>query len=176
MDVSLLPEVEVLLRQYAQYTRLAQQEALTARALAKAKLKAKPLDELLNEHTTLKDQLQKLSDEMTFATPAVWMQYKYEAYKHEAQPIRTMNDFRVHCSKPDYICTKRYTFLNQSLVRRGEPSLADTHTYPDTLSLDEVLQTPALTHLLHDDDFMKAWAAYEYHTADGRVAKWENFS
>jgi len=175
MNTALFPEVKVLLQQYEQYTQLAEQKALTSHALAKAKLKGETFNTLQDKYSALRTQLQALSDAMTFAGPDIWMQYKYEAYKQEAHPIRTMSDFRVHCSKPDYICTKRYTFLNQRLVEKGEASLTDTHTYPDTLSLDEVLRGPAITNLLQDDNFMKDWATYEYHTADGRVAKWENF-
>jgi hypothetical protein len=103
------------------------------------------------------------------------MAYKFFAYKTEAQPIRTLADFRQHCSKPDYICTKRYTFLNQQLVDRNKKPLTD-ETFDPRMSLEQIFVSPELDQLTQDAQFMKAWDDYEYNHQDDRVAKWENFA
>lgn len=129
--------------------------------------------ELTAQIESTADDLQRISDEMTFANPVVWMMYKYKAYQGTSQAITDMQDFRKHCSKPDYICTKRYLFLNEYLSRRGI-DLNDNSLYPDTLALPEVYGSKPLLTLLRDANFMAEWDRHEYHTVDGRVAKWEN--
>lgn len=172
----ILPEVNKLLNQYQQYKKLLEELGAIERQLAKAKLLGTNQSLLKSEQITLKKELQTLSDAMTFANPIIWIQYKNLAYKDEAQPITTMHDLRVHCSKPDYICTKRYTFLNEYLTKQGIPALSDQATYPDTLELTQLLKTPSLQALVEDPAFLKQWALYEYFTQNGQVAKWENFN
>jgi hypothetical protein len=118
-------------------------------------------------------ELQRLSDEMTFANPVVWMMYKHQAYLGTSQAILDMEDFRKHCSKPGYICTKRYDFLNTHLQTIGY-NLDDVGRYPDTTKFPDVYSQPFLMALINDAQFMAQWNEHEFHTSDGKVAKWEN--
>ena len=110
---------------------------------------------------------------MTFDTPLVWVMYKFEAYQDEAQPIKTMHDFRLHCSKPGYICTKRFTFLNTHLCNNGQCPLTDDERYPDKMLLSEIF--PLLADIEQDEVFLSAWRAHEYYQEDGIVKKWQDY-
>ena len=103
--------VDRLLDMYDEYKTLAAKITAAERRLALAKLKNSGVEQIRIELDNLLHSQQQLSDDMTFDTPLIWVMYKFEAYQDEAQPIRTMHDFRLHCSKPDYICTKRFIFL-----------------------------------------------------------------
>ena len=129
--------------------------------------------ELTKQIDRTASDLQRISDEMTFADPVVWMMYKYKAYQGTSQAITDMQDFRKHCSKPGYICTKRYLFLNGYLKGRGI-DLNDVTAFPDDLKLLEVYTNETLVSLPEDTEFMSEWNRHEYHEVDGRVAKWEN--
>jgi hypothetical protein len=162
-----------LLGMYQQYKQLDATKTTLSRQLARAKLKNQPYSDIAAQHHAVAQQLQAVSDAMTFASPLIWMMYKLEAYANEAQPIRTMQDFRQHCSKPGYICTKRFVFLDTILAQRQLPLLSDKVSYPDDALASAAYDTASLLSL--DDDFMRQWNNYEYHHLDGRVAKWENF-
>lgn len=165
-------EVDKLLAMYASYKACSHNEATTARALAKARLVGAPIKELETQHRQLTKTLRAISDSMTFASPLIWALYKYEAYVAEPQPIRTLQDFRVHCSKPVYICTKRFTFVNNALHAQKLPTLQNREAYPDDEELAVIFD--ALHALSQDDSFMRAWRTHEYHTRDGIAAKWED--
>ncbi len=171
-----LPEVITLLGQYKEYKLKLQHLATTERQLTKAKILNTPTEALRATQHQLQQSLQRISNEMTFATPIIWIQYKYFAYQDEAQPILTLNDFRVHCSKPGYICTKRFTFLNESLKARNLTPLTDKQVFADSLDLAELCTNSSLMALVKDETFMKQWHGYEYHKAGERIAKWENYS
>ena len=111
--------------------------AAAERRLALAKLKNSDVEQVRIELDNLRHSQQQLSDAMTFDTPLVWVMYKFEAYQDETQPIRTMHDFRLHCSKPGYICTKRFIFLNAHLCINGQRPLTDSEQYPDEMLLSE---------------------------------------
>jgi hypothetical protein len=129
--------------------------------------------ELTKQIDETASDLQRISDEMTFANPVVWMMYKYRAYQGTSQAITDMQDFRKHCSKPGYICTKRYLFLNDYLKGRGV-DLNDRSSFADNLELPEVYGNAALLALPEDKAFMAEWDRHEYHETNSRVAKWEN--
>lgn len=168
-------KLKELLVLYSRYKAVNEQVQQVGRRLARAKLQKSADAALTDEYTTLRRELEELSDSMTFSGPTVWMRYKFEAYKDEAQPICTMYEFRLHCSKPGYICTKRFEFVNQSLVSHGLPPLSSAHDFPDDMSLDIAAQ--AVAPLEADAEFMKVWTDYEYYRDhEGRVAKWATFS
>lgn len=167
--------VDKLLQQYKEYTQTAAKEAELAAQLAKEKLLGTASPELKAQHDEIKQQLQSMGEAMTFASPRVWMTYKFEAYQDEAQPIRTMHDFRMHCSKPGYICTKRFTFLNSHLEKNEKASLANTELYPDSMLLTEVTNSPSITAIESLPEFAAGWNSHEYFKDNGRVAKWENY-
>ena len=122
--------VDRLLDMYDEYETLTAKIAAAERRLALAKLKNSDVEQIRIELDDLRRDQQRLSDGMTFDTPLVWVMYKFEAYKDEAQPIRTMHDFRLHCSKPGYICTKRFIFLNAHLCSNGQRPLTDSKNIP----------------------------------------------
>ena len=167
--------VDRLLAMYDRYKDESRQESVVANRLAKAKLQDLDTKNLLDEYTQIQEKIQEISSSMTFANPIIWMMYKFEAYKDEAQPIRTMNDFRIHCSKPGYICTKRFHFLDKTLVDTGIVSLLHTQHYGDELLLPSIFTDEKITEHIGSLEFQRQWNSYEYHQISGRVAKWENY-
>lgn len=165
--------VDKLLRMYDDYKTLTAKIAATERRLALAKLKNSGVEQIRIELDDLRHSQQQLSDDMTFDTPLVWVMYKFEAYQDEAQPIRTMHDFRLHCSKPGYICTKRFTFLNTHLCNNGQCPLTDNERYPDKMLLSEIF--PLLGEIEQDEAFLSSWRAHEYYQEDGIVKKWQDY-
>lgn len=168
--------VDQLLAMYEQYKKVSSKQAQLSQQLAKAKLLNMSTQKLHSEYTTVTMDLQKISDKMTFANPIIWIMYKYKAYAAEAQPITTMQDFRIHCSKLGYICTKRFIFVNEALRNNGLTPLSDANIYPDDMDLSEIIHSHDLQLLLEDKVFTSLWDSYEYNLVDGRVAKWENYS
>jgi len=168
--------VDQLLAVYGQYKAIQAREASLSTKLAKAKLKNSPDETTQAEYNDAKQELQKIADAMTFANPIIWMLYKYEAYQDEAQPIRTMHDFRLHCSKEGYICTKRFRFLNAQLKKLGSVPLTDIAYYTDDTTVGEVAESRPLHNLVESTSFADLWQKHEYHTTNGRVAKWENYN
>ena len=170
--------VDELLGMYAQYKQAQAEESRIAHQLAKAKLLRNDVlvQQLSAQHSNTERTIQTISDAMTFANPIIWMMYKFAAYQHEAQPIRTMQDFRVHCSKDGYICTKRFLFLDAALEQHGFTSLRDTGNYPDLALLSTAYESHELKQLVEDENFMKTWNSYEFYEIDGAVHKWQNFT
>ena len=166
--------VDRLLDMYDDYKTLAAKIAATERRLALAKLKNSGVKQIRIELDDLRHSQQQLSDDMTFDTPLVWVMYKFEAYQDEAQPIRTMHDFRLHCSKPGYICTKRFIFLNAHLCSNGQRSLTDSEQYSDEMLLSEIF--PLLGEIEQDEVFMSSWHAHEHYQEDGAIKKWQNYT
>lgn len=161
---------------YQDYTSLLEDLNRVESQYAKATILNIESTELSIKQKQLTYQLQQLSDAMTFPDPLLWIQYKYYAYQDEAQPITTMHDFRIHCSKPGYICTKRFEFLNRSLINYGCSDLNSNQAYDDMLELSQLFKNKSLNRLLEDELFMNEWKSYEYYKEEGRVAKWQNFA
>lgn len=166
--------VDKLLDMYDEYKTLTVKIAAAERRLALAKLKNSDVKQTRTELEDLRHNQQQLSDDMTFDTPLVWVMYKFEAYQDEAQPIQTIHDFRLHCSKPDYICTKRFIFLNAHLCSNGQRSLIDSKKYPDEMLLSEIF--PLLGEIEQDEVFLSNWRAHEYYQEDGAIKKWQNYT
>ena len=166
--------VDKLLDMYDDYKTLAAKITAAERRLALAKLKNSDIEQVQTELDILRRDQQRLSDTMTFDTPLVWVMYKFEAYQDEAQPIRTMHDFRLHCSKPGYICTKRFMFLNAHLCINRQRSLIDSKKYPDEMLLSEIF--PLLSEIERDKNFLSSWRAHEYYQEDGAIKKWQNYT
>ena len=165
--------VDRLLDMYDKYKTLTAKIAVVERRLALAKLKNSGVEQIRIELDNLRHSQQQLSDDMTFDTPLVWVMYKFEAYQDEAQPIQTMHDFRLHCSKLGYICTKRFTFLNTHLCNNGQCPLTDDERYPDKMLLSEIF--PLLGEVEQDEVFLSTWRAHEYYQQDGIVKKWQDY-
>lgn len=165
-------QVDRLVEMYRDYKAVLTRQSECQRQLAKAKIRREDTTQLQATYDDLAAQMQDISNAMTYGSPSVWILYKYDAYADEPQSIRTMRDFRQHCSKPGYICTKRFDFLNAALVQRGLLPLTDLMAFPDTMSLDNAL--PAIRDIENDNLFMRAWESHEYYRDGDRVAKWEN--
>ncbi len=116
--------------------------------------------------------LNRVSDEMTFATPLIWMMYKHKAYQGTSTEIATIEDFRRHCQPVDYICGKRYRFLLQELdVKIDQESEFTGKAHLNELYFNEVILQASC-----DSDFMEKWLANEYFIADNRINKWNILS
>lgn len=165
--------VDKLLNMYDEYKTLAAEITDAERRVALARLKNGDIKQAKAELDSLRQNQQQLSDAMTFDTPLIWAMYKFEAYKDEAQPIRTMHDFRLHCSKPGYICTKRFLFLNAYLCNKKQNPLTDNQTYPDDMLLDNIFSL--LDEIEQDAKFLDSWRAHEYYQEDGAARKWQNY-
>lgn len=165
--------VDRLLDIYDEYKTLTAKIAAAERRLALAKLKNSDVEQIRIELDDLRYSQQRLSDDMTFDTPLVWVMYKFEAYQDEVQPIRTMHDFRLHCSKPGYICTKRFIFLNAHLCSNGQRPLTDSEQYPDEMLLSEIF--PLLSEIERDKNFLSNWRAHEYYQEDDVIKKWQDY-
>lgn len=166
--------VDRLLDMYDEYKTLTVKITAAERRLALAKLKNSDVEQIRIELDDLRHSQQRLSDTMMFDTPLVWVMYKFEAYQDEAQPIRTMHDFRLHCSKPSYICTKRFIFLNAHLCSNGQSSLTDRKQYPDEMLLRDIF--PLLGEIEQDEAFLSSWRAHEYYQEHGAIKKWQNYT
>ena len=166
--------VDRLLDMYDDYKTLVAKITAAERRLALARLKNSGVEQIRIELDNLLHSQQQLSDDMTFDTPLIWVMYKFEAYQDEAQPIQTMHDFRLHCSKPGYICTKRFIFLNAHLCSNGQSSLMDRKQYPDEMLLSEIF--PLLGEIEQDEVFMSSWRAHEYYQEHGAIKKWQNYT
>lgn len=165
--------VDKLLNMYDEYKTLAAEITAAERRVALVRLKNGDIKQAKAELDSLRQNQQQLSDAMTFDTPLIWAMYKFEAYKDEAQPIRTMHDFRLHCSKPGYICTKRFLFLNAYLCNKKQNPLTDNQTYPDDMLLDNIFSL--LDEIEQDAKFLSSWRAHEYYQEDGAARKWQNY-
>ena len=166
--------VDRLLSMYDEYKTLTVKIAAAERRLALAKLRNSDIEQVQTELDILRRDQQRLSDTMTFDTPLIWVMYKFEAYKDEAQPIQTMHDFRLHCSKPGYICTKRFIFLNAHLCSNGQHLLTDGEQYPDEMLLRDIF--PLLGEIEQDEAFLSSWRSHEYYQEDGAIKKWQNYT
>jgi hypothetical protein len=163
-----------LLAMYHEYKELTEQIGKLEKTQAKLVLTGQ--DIISTEHTlySVNKKRDDLSDAMTFDTPRIWIEYKFRAYKGESQPIATMHDLRLHCSKPDYICTKRYTFLNEGLTSEDKAPLSDRSIYPDAMSIEDLLKLTVLDKL--SESHYKEWRSHEYHQENEVAAKWKDYT
>ncbi len=120
-----------------------------------------------------KADLQRISDEMTYPNPVVWMMYKDKAYKGTSSEIATLGDFRRHCEPQGYICTLRFAFLCAYLSKYGKTDLHDRTAYPDATKLSDIYSSEAVTGLLEDDVFLAQWKEREYLITDNKINKWD---
>ena|SRR5258708_4542839 len=182
-------KVKRLILQYQEYLALDTQiKSLKQEKISLAVKVAKEKGEILSailskEHPQLEkiDQrlklvqwdLERISDEMSFADPLIWMIYKDLAYKGHRNEIATLGDFKQHCSPKDYICTKRFKFMKKYLKEKYGCDLDDTSNFPSFLLLANFYMTPQILILLDDFDFMSKWKKHEYLIKDQKIAKWQ---
>lgn len=118
-----------------------------------------------------KTLLTQTANEMTFATPVIWILYKTRAYKNTPQALNTVSDLRAHCQPQGYICTKRYKMLEMYLGQKGW-FLSNVN---GRMKLEAFVRLPAIVALETNGEFLKKWQTYEYFKQDSTIAKWENF-
>lgn len=118
----------------------------------------------------LKKLQEQTGNEMTFATPLVWILYKARAYKGTPQVIDTVGDFRAHCSPEGCICTRRYAFMVEYLGAKG----VDISIHDENMPLEDFAALPEIASLEADSTFMQHWQAQEYYRKDGEIAKWQH--
>ena len=119
--------------------------------------------------------LQRLSDEMSFANHAIWLMYKHQAYKGAKNEIATLGALHSHCSPKDYICTKRFQFLKSYLLESCGVDINNLAEFPDAMLLEEFISHESIVTLLEDVKFNQIWKSYEYYIAQSEIAKWKNF-
>lgn len=186
--------VDVLVKQYHQDLALIAQinEVKSQRMAEAAKISKEqniPLRDVLANQSSypafatfttkeekLKAEQQVLWDSMFYANPIIWIMYKYQAYQGGNNEISTVHDLKKHCEPADYICTKRFHFLNTYLVSKQKTPLTDTVQYPDDMRLPLLYESAAILNLVNDKAFMKTWSEHEFYSPEGKVAKWENYT
>lgn len=159
--------VERLIRQYHEYVAL--QDEVDALKQEKIISAGEGIDAKIE---LLKKLQEQTGNEMTFATPLVWILYKARAYTGTPQAIDTVEDFRAHCSPEGYICTRRYAYMAQYLQGKG----SDISEVASNMPLEEFAALPEIIGLEADMAFMKEWQAQEYYHKDGEIAKWQHSS
>lgn len=167
--------VQRLMMQYNEYLLLDRylrqiEEERFVRLADLAKQTGKPVSMLRDtppdESAALVQTLQqRVSDEMTFANPLIWMMYKHRAYKDTSQEIATLDDLRRHCAPADYVCGKRFRFFNLR-----HPGVLDA--FAPTTQLNDVYLHDSVLAASQDHSFMQEWQTHEYAIADNRIAKW----
>ena len=156
--------LEKLLVQYGIYISL--QEEIKSDRFKLLKMADLESASGLKGQIALKEEiLARMSDEMSFPTPSVWMMYKYAAYKGTDKEIRTCQDFVDHCSPEGYICTERYKFLMEYLDVSKLVSPSD-----ELLILYEIEE---LNKLESDPKFMEAWLSNEFKITNNKISNWK---
>lgn len=121
----------------------------------------------------LKLDQNQISDEMTFADHIIWMIYKYKAYKGKPNEISNLRQFRNHCSPQGYICTTRYNFLRDYVLKSQSIDIDDSTKFSDDTSLKTFYSSVLMTNLLHDLHFLDQWKSNEYFKSNGLINKWK---
>lgn len=118
----------------------------------------------------LERERDQVSDEMTFADPVIWIMYKDVAYKGSRQEIKDWAAFKDHCAPEDYICGKRYRFLENYF--RTQKGIEFGSFFKDDTPLEAVYRDRRITDLVDDLALMKEWQENEYLRTGGVVNKW----
>lgn len=116
-------------------------------------------------------ELQKISDSMKFANPAVWMMYKATAYIGMANHNPTMQSFVDH-TRHEQICGKRIAYLNAYLRAKhyGDDLFSGT-LLPLDMDTAEAAKSELALSLCEDEVLMSGWIANEY----GQKGKWLDY-
>lgn len=161
-------ETKRLILQYKEYNTVTTEINSLRNKLIKYKLQGEmtKLNKLSAKINLLEKLQSRISDEMSFRNPIVWIEYKYYAYKGTNKNMDTLSDLFQHCLPSEYVCTKRFKYLNKYI---------NTDAYDKSTSLIDFINDKSTKRLLQDSQFMEGWQKYEYYIEDGRIAKWENY-
>lgn len=192
-------EVDSLLAAYEQYKTLSAQIASGVVPSEKTKfsLLGKPgVMQNLDPLAEAKKRLEKIGDGMKFQNPLIWLTYKYEAYKNEEKPLKTVADLIAHC-KVDGICHRRFDSINTHLRGKHEgkdlsgPDISSWSLYQKVLyklqllldrrryalvdsrlSLEELAKDRRFVALCFDLSFQSKWSRHENDPA----GKWKHYA
>lgn len=167
-------KVNILLRQYNERNEMNFELENLNNSLKNAKTEQERQD-ISEKITKLKFTQDKLWDDMKYDNPYIWVEYKIQAYAWWAGEIKTINDFRTHCNKPDYICGKRLDFLNKYLKEKYDLDIMDDNSVDWNEYLSEFLENWIIKELSQNKEFMEKWLSYEYFMRGDEVAKWKNY-
>lgn len=192
MRPSIAASVDRLLAQYREYSLLASSATeakqeyeekllLLAKeynvgleeAMSSFVLRDEDLQRILMRKRTYERMRDRISDEMTFATPEIWMRYKALAYKETPDEIATWKDFQQHCLPAGYICSKRYAFLRDVAATVLNVSLDD---FDETAPLLHACDASWVETLEQNEEVIERWQKHEFHATEHGVAKWENYA
>jgi hypothetical protein len=160
--------VDRLVAQYKEYLKISQACDVAERQYALAKISSQATDD---NYKILRRIQDRLSDEMTFYTPRIWMQYKYEAYKDSPKEIATVGDFIDHCSPKGYICTKRFTFIKNWLKKYEDITFEGLQNDED--SINELINNTSIIGLESNSIFITEWLNNEFYISDSKISKWK---
>jgi hypothetical protein len=159
--------VRRLVVQYSEYVLLAEARNVAEQQYALSKIS----HSLSNgNHKIIRRIEDRLSDEMTFYTPRIWMLYKYTAYKNSPKEISTFGDLIEHCSPKGYICTKRFHFIKEWLFKDKKVNLLGI--FSEQESIRTAIDNPIISSLESNADFMNKWLDNEFCIIDSSIAKW----
>ena len=161
--------VDRLIVQYKEYLFLS---AVVSEAETKAVLAKISGTNTSGELGIVKKIQNRLSDEMTFYTPHIWMLYKHRAYSGTAKEIATVSDFIDHCSPEGYICTKRFKFLEAWLKENKQVNIRELLLEDDSFST--LIRHPELQELETNEHLIQQWLEHEFAIVDNTIAKWQN--
>ena len=160
--------VKRLIQQYKEYASVADEISKLRVEMLRSKMsnKRKEFDSL-SAKIKMKEILQnRISDEMSFKDPIIWILYKYFAYKGTNKNMDSLYDLIQHCLPEDYVCTRRFKYLSKYI---------DISEIEKSIRLNSLVSLPEIKKLIVDPDFMAGWQKYEYYIEDGKIAKWKNF-
>ncbi len=160
--------VKRLIQQYKEYVSLGDEISKLKRELVCIKISHKHKEfDLLSTKIELKEILQnRISDEMSFKDPVIWILYKYFAYKGTNKNMNSLYDLIQHCLPEDYVCTKRFKYLSKYI---------DFSKFEKGIRLNRLVNLPEVKKIVANTDFMVGWQRYEYHIENGKIAKWKNY-
>jgi hypothetical protein len=115
----------------------------------------------------LDDWQNRVSDEMSFANPYIWLSYKSKAYKNTNHVIDTWSDLVEHCSPIDDICHQRLDFISKQFSKSALPT-------PDN-RIEDLLLDASFQKKVLDPAMIEEWQKYEFYIQNNQISKWQNY-
>ncbi len=141
----------------------------------------KAVDTLLSQYhqynlAQTEEEKDSIGEAMKYADPIIWMMYKYEAYQNSDHAIDTFSDLRTHSIDHGGICAKRFKFIQSWTKDKYNVDILDSNIFNPHMSISDLFTSEIMEKLVADTECMDKWKKFEFHTINGRVAKWENFT
>ncbi len=116
----------------------------------------------------------RISNQMFFADPIVWIRYKHVAYQGTVQALTSWHDLIEHSMSHDGICGKRLNWLISTAAKQGVDILSSKVISAET-SLEIVATLPIIVQIADSPEAMTGWRTYEYYKHKGQVQKWSTY-